>query len=667
MDNNKPSIIKKRPLWLEIFAFFAGLLVFSVLVIVWNTYKNNSNAVLSLSDDLMGKVTEIVVFKTGNYMEPAATVTRFTASIPSILENGIIGNDDLENYSIKVLKYYKQYAMFNFGDEKGNFVMLKKMNDGTIATKIINRNNDPVTVTWKYRNVVGKVIKNEVLPYDNYDPRLRPWYIGAKKTGDAYWTDPYVFFTDKKIGVSASYPVFSKNKDFLGVIGIDIDLDLISKFLKKLRIGKTGAVILINNSDQIFAYRDVSKIIRKDGDKFRPVNVNEFEEEWIKQAVLNHKKSNVDKFNYKFNGKKYIASLSKISESFGNDWKIVVVVPEDDFLGPLRKTNKLTVGFAFMILLFGVVIATMISKRVSRPIMYLTENIRKLGQGDLDVKLDVGSQMETAQLALAFNKMSDDLTLHIQELKKSTAKNERFKTELDIAAKLQRSLLPVESPDIKNFDIAGTSIPALEVGGDYYGYINFSENELGVGIGDAAGKGLGAAMFVASCRAANMAISMKTQDLPTILEITNNLLVKDAENNYMFVTFFASILHSKERAITYSNAGHNPPILIRADSQKIEELTEGGIVMGIFKDSQYEAVKIQLEVGDLLFYFTDGVIEAKSPENEFFGKEYLIKLLKENMEKSASEILSLIKSEVFKFTDIAEQFDDVTMIVVKVV
>lgn len=658
--------LKKRPLWLEIFAFFAGLLVLTVLVIVWNTYRNNSTAVLDMSGQLIGNVTEIVILKTGNYISPAATVTRLTAAMPSIHEQGIIGNDDIENYAIKVLKYYRQYAMFNFGDEKGNFVMLKKMPDGTIATKIINRNVEPVLVTWKYRNVAGKVIRTEVSPNDGYDPRNRPWYLGAKKTEDTYWTDPYVFFTDRKIGIGVSCALISKENDFLGVVGIDIDLDLISEFLKTMKIGKNGAAILINKADQIFAYRDASKIIMKDSEGFRPVKLDEFDVDWIRQAVMKYKQTGEENFCFHFGDRNYIASFSKITEAFGNDWKIVVVAPEDDFLGPLRKTNKLTVGFSFMILVFGVFIATMIARRVSRPIMRLTENIRGMGQGNLEFRIDVGNQMETAELAEEFNKMSEDLRHYIQELKQTTADNERFQTELDIAAKLQRSLLPLEAPKLENFDIAATSIPALEVGGDYYGYINFSEDEVGVGIGDAAGKGLGAAMFVASCRAANIAVSMKTRDLPTILEITNNLLVKDAENNYMFVTFFASILHSRERAITYSNAGHNPPLLIRNKSLEIEELSEGGMVMGIFKDSTYEAVKIQLEPGDLLFYYTDGVIEAKNPQNEFFGKEKLIEVLKKNIEMTATEILAEAKSEVFNFTDISEQFDDVTMIVIKV-
>ena len=668
-EKSRKNWLSRKPLWFEIFIVFGTLLVLTVLIIAWNSYEYNEEVILKMSNNLIRQVSDMVIEKTCNYMKPATSLSQLTSLLTSDHQEHSVQLPYckwLEEYALRVIDYYPQLAMFNFADEKGNFLMLKKFQDGNIATKIIDRNINPPLVLWKFRDSNHKVITTQPSRVVEYDPRTRPWNTGAKKAMKSYWSDLYVFFTDKKVGMAASYPVINKAGDFTGVYSIDIEMDNISDFLKGLKIGKTGVAFIINKKNELVAFPEKGKNVTKVGDKFRPTRFEELEQQWIKDSFKkrNLKEGN-SKFIYSSGEKDYLASFSAFPGMFKDQWVLVILAPVDDFVGDLDYANKVILIFSVVVMGIAIGLAIILSQRVSRPIEILTYRVKKIGSGEFDEVIAIDAQYEIEELADAFNKMSFDLKRYIEELKITTAEKERIQTELAIGSRLQQSLLPLVSPVVDGFDIYGTSIPALEVGGDYFGYIEFPDGKIGLNIGDAAGKGLGAAMFVASCRAACKAIAIKTMELTKILGVTNKLLTKDSELNAMFVTFFASILDPAKRILKYSNAGHNPPVIVRDHGKTIEELPFAGIALGIFDDSEYIEEQIELNPGDIVVYYTDGVVEAKNSADEFYGKERFYEFLRSTKDLSSREIVDGLAEDLMIFTGEAQQFDDITMIIMK--
>jgi sigma-B regulation protein RsbU (phosphoserine phosphatase) len=235
--------------------------------------------------------------------------------------------------------------------------------------------------------------------------------------------------------------------------------------------------------------------------------------------------------------------------------------------------------------------------------------------------------------------------------------------ELTIARRIQETFLPSQDPVVNGFDISGLNIPSADVGGDYYDFIPIVENHLGVAIGDVSGKGIPAALIMAAFRASLKAEIRNNFAIRAILMKVNNLLYESIERDN-YVTAIYSVLDSKHRVMTFSNAGHNPPILRRADG-RVEQLQEGGLALGTFSNSTYEERPVSLATGDILLFYTDGVTEAKNDRDEEFGIDRLLACLEESKGKSAKEIINFIVDCANKFASRAKESDDLTLIVIK--
>jgi len=185
-----PSFLRSRALRVDILTTFVGLLLATVLVLAGFTHHFNRQAIINLSDDLIAQTAGVALEKTAAYLEPAATAAQICASVTgeTLAASGDL--TALESYAIQVVTSYPQFAMINIGDEHGNFLMPKRLPDGTVATKIIRRTDDPPTVTWRYRDATGRVVRSETTTEIDYDPRVRAWYTGAKQSGARHWTDP---------------------------------------------------------------------------------------------------------------------------------------------------------------------------------------------------------------------------------------------------------------------------------------------------------------------------------------------------------------------------------------------------------------------------------------------------------------------------------------------
>jgi len=235
--------------------------------------------------------------------------------------------------------------------------------------------------------------------------------------------------------------------------------------------------------------------------------------------------------------------------------------------------------------------------------------------------------------------------------------------ELAVARRIQQTFLPKKVPIVSGFDIAGINIPSEAVGGDYYDYIDIVKNQFGIAIGDVSGKGIGAALIMAAFRASLKAEIRNNYAIRTIFAKVNSLLYESIEREN-YVTALYGVLDTKNRVFTFSNAGHNPPMLFKTDG-RIISLTEGGLALGMFPHSEYEERPVYIDNGDILLFYTDGVTEAQNKGNEEFGEDRLKKLVRQSKELSSQKIINRVIDSVQQFKDPAKQLDDLTMILIK--
>jgi sigma-B regulation protein RsbU (phosphoserine phosphatase) len=240
----------------------------------------------------------------------------------------------------------------------------------------------------------------------------------------------------------------------------------------------------------------------------------------------------------------------------------------------------------------------------------------------------------------------------------------KLEEELLIARKIQESFLPPQDPLLTGFDISGINIPSEQVGGDYYDFIPIIENQIGIAIGDVSGKGIPAALIMASFRASLKAEIRNNYAIGTIFFKVNNLLYESIEREN-YVTAVYGVLDIKNKIFTFSNAGHNPPVL-RREKGTIEYLTEGGVALGILQNHDYKEMVLGLNPGDLILFYTDGVTEAKNESGEEFGTQRLEQILLENHNLKAKQLQDKIYQEIKEFTENKPGQDDFTMIVIKV-
>ena len=240
---------------------------------------------------------------------------------------------------------------------------------------------------------------------------------------------------------------------------------------------------------------------------------------------------------------------------------------------------------------------------------------------------------------------------------------EKFQKELALAAQIQKDFLPKKNPPCQGFDVAGTNIPCQQVGGDYYDFISIDPSRLAVVVADVSGKGMSAALLMASLRAALIAEVFPQLRLERMAAKLNDFVHSSSAAN-RFITFFFCELEMGTGILRYINAGHNPPIVVAKDGT-ISRLDPTGFCLGMFPAVSYEVSHVLLEKGDLAVLYTDGITDARNTDNVEFGEENLIRLLKKNMKKPASEIVAKVCSELSSFSAGVEPFDDMTVIVLK--
>jgi serine phosphatase RsbU (regulator of sigma subunit) len=309
-------------------------------------------------------------------------------------------------------------------------------------------------------------------------------------------------------------------------------------------------------------------------------------------------------------------------------------------------------------------ISYFLAQMITDPVIALIRGVKALGRGDMEYQVEVNTGDELESLAKSFNKMITDLKLHMEELQCTTAEKEGLLKELEIARSIQQRLLPQTAPKIEGFDLAAHNEPAREVGGDFYDFIPVMEDNLGLVIADVSGKGMPAAMFMGLSRTIIRASTTGDPAATNAIKQANELICRDSTSG-MFVTLFYGVLNTRWRRLRYVNAGHNPPFVFRKGSRDAIFLKAKGIALGVSPEIDLEESSIDLMSGDILVMYTDGITEAINEQEEAFGLERLMGVILTHRDSPSQAIIDQVQREVSSFAGGQPQFDDITLMILK--
>jgi sigma-B regulation protein RsbU (phosphoserine phosphatase) len=318
------------------------------------------------------------------------------------------------------------------------------------------------------------------------------------------------------------------------------------------------------------------------------------------------------------------------------------------------------------VIVLATVGALVMAARIVKPVEAMTKRLNVLGDGsEMFVMEDIyktGDEIEI--LAESFAKLSKRATDYIQQITTITAEKERIGTELSLAKAIQASMLPHVFPPFPHrteFDIYAMMDPAREVGGDFYDYYLIDDDHLGLVVADVSGKGIPAALFMMISKTILQNCAMLGKSPSEILEKTNDAL---CSNNLveMFVTVWVGIVEISTGKLTASNAGHEYPVIKRADGQYEIYKDKHSLAVGAMEDTVYSEYEIMLGKGDRLFLYTDGVPEATDSDENMFGSQRMLDALNSTPDADPEGMLNSVKNAVNDFVQNAEQFDDLTML-----
>ncbi|MCQ2546402.1 MAG: SpoIIE family protein phosphatase [Clostridia bacterium] len=326
-----------------------------------------------------------------------------------------------------------------------------------------------------------------------------------------------------------------------------------------------------------------------------------------------------------------------------------------------KNTTEMITAFVIILIMAALFIQIFILIRrvVVKNVVRINEKLAQITAGDLDVKVDVGGSRE-------FISLSEGINETVASLKRLTEKEkERIARELDLAKNIQYSALNREFPESNRFALYANMLAAKEIGGDFYDFYRISDDKCALAIADVSGKGIPAALFMMRSKTLINGLVDSGVDVATVLTKANEELCtnNDAE---MFVTAWVGILDLSTNIITYANAGHNPPVLIRNDGRVEFLKSRPGLVLAGMEGMKYKSFELQLEEGDSLFLYTDGVTEATNADNELYGDDRLLEELAETYHMQPDYMCKYIKSSIDSFAGNAPQFDDITMLAVRI-
>jgi serine phosphatase RsbU (regulator of sigma subunit) len=333
--------------------------------------------------------------------------------------------------------------------------------------------------------------------------------------------------------------------------------------------------------------------------------------------------------------------------------------PMASSLREIRRASVRTLSLGLLVIGLALVGIVPISHRMTRHLSSLSDGVHRLAGGDFATRVPVRSKDEFGSLAAAFNQMAEDLERH-QSL---VVEQGRLRRELELSRLIQTEMLPRTGLRSGPAEIKGISIPAREVGGDFFNYFVLPDGRLALLVGDVSGKGVSAALLMANVQATLRARLPLETDLAALAADLDRDIDKTTPRGVYF-TLFIGILETDGRTLRYVNAGHNPQFVLRRDGG-IVPMASTGLPIALFPEHGYHEISIAIDPGDLLFFYTDGLVEAENEAGEIFGADRLQSILAADQAEGIDTVLAHVDQVVRTFRGGTEPLDDATMMALR--
>ena len=489
------------------------------------------------------------------------------------------------------------------------------------------------------------------------------WYLETKIADAPNWSEPYIAEAlGKNIIATVAVPFHLEDK-FAGVSFIDIDLTQLQKHsgLETLTdnafviTSKKGRFITHPNPDLIMTktLQDVSLEINDPGLILLNKEVREGKSGQVRVEKLS---VDIDEPYWLF----YAPIRS-------TGWGFETGLPEREVLAFAKMQIRRAVFGVSIILVLAIICVLVVSNSLTRPLKILTDAVKQLADGDLSTSIKgITTQDEIGELSRAFNNMTLQIRQHVNELKKQYAARDAVENELTIARSIQSTLIPNKFPafpEYNEFDLHGINHAASHVAGDFFDFFLLDSCRLFIVIADVSGKGVGPALLMAVSRTHIRNLAAKGHSPAQILTELNQLLIQDREQP-MFVTVFVAEYNISSGDLCYANGGHVVPYLITKDGS-VEQFGEPtGTIVGMLEDAEFGEETIKLKKDETIVLYTDGILEARLPEGEFFGERHFETLLSANAEMSLLELCDSALATV-KAYQANKLSDDVTVLALR--
>ena len=352
--------------------------------------------------------------------------------------------------------------------------------------------------------------------------------------------------------------------------------------------------------------------------------------------------------------------VATTTDPTGSGLKFGIARPVGDALVDLRRTSARNAALGFGFIGLALIVIVPLSAGLTRNLDTLSAGVRRIAEGDYSARVPVRSNDEIGRLAVAFNQMAAD----VEEHQRSAVSQERIRRELELGRQIQHDMLPQGSLMLGLTEIKGVSVPAREVGGDFFNYFQLRDGRIALLVGDVSGKGVGAALLMANLQAALRTRLALGQDLASLAQELD-VDIDRTTPGPVYATLFVGILDPATRRLRCVNAGHNPQYVLRTDG-RLERMESTGRPIGLLSGGGYVEQAFDVAAGDVLFFYTDGCVEAENASGDMFGSERLEQALATAAGLGADQVMAKVEAEVARFRAGVELQDDATMMVVKV-
>ena len=490
-----------------------------------------------------------------------------------------------------------------------------------------------------------------------YDYTQSAWYATPKQNNAPSWSEPY-FDTGAGDIIMCTYSApFQRDGKFRGVVTADISLENLRRELATASAAAGGYYGLVSRRGAFISHPDASLIMKE---TVFTIAEKHHQPAWVEigRDVVAGKSGVAQMVNQQ--GVPIYLVFAPVPSA---GWSFVAVVPVATVMATavadLRR--NLCILAAGLALILGIVMV--VSIRLTQPLSLLAAGAKKLGQGDLEVRVTgVTSRDEIGDLAAAFNSMVAQLKQSIEARVREEAARRTVESELQVARRIQADLMPHQFPafpERTEFDLHALNEPAQYVAGDFYDFFFVSEHVLTLVMADVSGKGVPAALLMAVARTAIRNFAALGQTPAVILKHLNELLAAD-NRDCMFITVFCAHYHLDTGELRYANAGHLPPFVLRRDG-RLEALDETDPLAGVYEKAAYREQATRLELGEVFVTFTDGVTEAHTGDGDLLGDERLETLLRSAAAEPVERINQAVLRTVQDWSGTALA-DDVTLL-----